>query len=508
MSPQITDNVVRRLGALAIALLMVLAACTVAPEATPTRMPTEPVEEETTDTSEPPPSPTPAEAATSTPSPTAEPEETPEPEPTEVTETPFEPVVGLEPVADGLAAPVDLVSAQDGSGRLFVVEQIGRIRIVTADGELLEEPFLDMSDRLVALSSGYDERGLLGLAFHPDYGENGRFYVYYSAPLSPEAPAGYDHTSHLSSFTVSETDENVADADSEQVILRVDQPQGNHNGGEIAFGPDGYLYVALGDGGGANDVGAGHVEDWYEANEGGNGQDITENLLGSMLRLDVDGPEPYSVPDDNPFSDDGDEGLGEVWAYGFRNPYRFSFDAGGDRDLFVADVGQNLWEEVNIVTAGGNYGWNVKEGTHCFSTATPNESPETCPDSEPDGSPLIDPIIEYRNAGAGGLGIAVVGGHVYRGEALPAFEGRYVFGDWSTSFSTPDGTLLVATRPESEGEMWPFEELQIATRDDGELGAFLLGFGEDAQGELYVLTSQASGPQPGTGRVWRIVPPE
>jgi glucose/arabinose dehydrogenase len=428
------------------------------------------------------------------------------PEPTDVPQTAFEPVVGLELLAEGLSAPVDLAVAGDGSGRLFVVDQVGVIRVLTAEGELLDEPFLDLRDRIVGLNPGYDERGLLGLAFHPDYAENGLFYVYYSAPLDPQAPQGWNHTSHLSQFRVSGREQNQADPGSEAVIMRVDQPQGNHNGGEIAFGPDGYLYVALGDGGGANDVGNGHAPDWYEANRGGNGQDVTENLLGSILRIDVDGGDPYGVPGDNPFV--GDDGLDEIWAYGFRNPYRFSFDAAGNQALFVADVGQNLWEEVSIVTGGGNYGWNVKEGAHCFSPASPNQPPEECPDSDPDGNPLIDPVVEYQNGNApGGLGLAVVGGYVYRGQALSSFEGRYVFGDWSTSFSVGDGTLLVASPPGLDGDGWSFQELRIDT-DDGRLDAFVLGFGQDAQNELYVLTSNAAGPAGDTGRVWKIVPAE
>jgi len=427
----------------------------------------------------------------------------------EPTQPPFEPRVRLELVAEGLTAPVSLKTAGDGSGRVFVVDQAGLIRVITNEGELLEDPFLDIRDRMVAINPGYDERGLLGLAFAPNYEESGLFAVYYSAPLIGESHPGWNHTGQVSWFTVSEDDGNVADPDSELSILRVDQPQGNHNGGEIAFGPDGYLYIALGDGGGANDVGTGHAEDWYDANAGGNGQDVSQNLLGSILRIDVETPGGYLVPESNPFIGEGEQGLAEIWAYGLRNPYRFSFDAGGEGELFVADVGQNLWEEVNIATAGGNYGWNVKEGAQCFSASAPNQPPEDCPDAEPDGTPLVDPILEYENANApGGLGLAVVGGYVYRGEALPGFEGRYVFGDWSTSFGVPDGTLFVATRPEEEGAMWPFEELEMAGREGGALDAFLLGLGQGPGDELYVLTSQNPGPQGSTGRVWRIVAAE
>jgi len=448
------------------------------------------------------PSPKPTEASGDQAAPTAT-VEVAGPEPTR---PPFEPAIGLELVAEGFAAPVSMAAPGDGSGRLFIVDQIGLIYVLTAEGELIDEPFLDIRDRVTALNQGYDERGLLGLAFDPRYEENGLFAVYYSTPLVGGQPEGWNHTSQLSWFTVSEEDRNAANPDSELSILRVDQPQSNHNGGEIAFGPDGYLYVALGDGGGANDVGLGHVEDWYGRNRGGNGQDIEQTMLGSMLRIDVETPGPYLIPDDNPFAGEGETGLAEIWAYGFRNPYRFSFDAGGDHELFAADVGQNLWEEVDIVERGGNYGWNVKEGTHCFSPESPNKPPQQCPSADPEGKPLIDPIIEYGNANApGGLGLAVVGGYVYRGEALPAFEGRYIFGDWSTSFGLADGSLFVATRPDSDGEMWNFQELEIVSHEDGRLGAYLLGFGQDAENELYVLTSGRAGPSGSSGRVWRIV---
>ena len=196
--------------------------------------------------------------------------------------------VALEPVAEGFTSPVAMAVPPDGSGRLFIADQIGLVHIVTPEGEVLDTPFLDVQDRLVPLNDGYDERGLLGLSFHPDYATNGRFYVYYSAPLRDEAPDDFNHTSHVAEFIVS-GNPDVADPDSERILLQVDQPQGNHNGGTLAFGPeDGLLYLSLGDGGGANDVGLGHVEDWYEVNEGGNGQAV-ENLLGAILRIDVDG---------------------------------------------------------------------------------------------------------------------------------------------------------------------------------------------------------------------------
>ena len=403
-------------------------------------------------------------------------------------------------VAEGLAAPLALMPSGDGSDRLFILDQVGQIWTLTPVGDLLAEPFLDVSDRMVNLQTGYDERGLLGLAFHPNFAENGRFYVYYSAPLRDGAPADWNHTSHVSEFTVSGDDPNVADAGSERILLQVDQPQSNHNAGQIAFGPDGYLYIPLGDGGGANDTGIGHTP------EIGNSQDTT-NLMGSILRIDVDRGDPYGIPSDNPFS--GEDGREEIYAYGLRNPYRIAFDPGGDRQLFAGDVGQNLWEEVNIVTLGGNYGWRIKEGAHCFNPQNPHVSPEECPDTGPMGETLIDPVIEYQNANApGGLGLAVVGGMVYRGEVLPGFQGRYVFGDWSTGFGQPDGILLVATPPEMAEGLWPFEELRIATREDGRLGHYLLSFGQDANLELYVLTSDTAGPSGDTGKAFKMVPPE
>jgi hypothetical protein len=287
--------------------------------------------------------------------------------------------------------------------------------------------------------------------------------------------------------------------------MEIDQPQMNHNGGQIVFGPDGFLYIPLGDGGAADDVGEGHVEDWYDANAGGNGQDVEQNLLGSILRIDVDQGEPYAIPSDNPFADSP---MPEIWANGFRNPFRMSFDRGGEQQLFVGDVGQNMWEEVSVVTAGGNYGWNVKEGTHCFSTANPNQSLPSCPSATASGDPLIDPILEYAHPGGGGLGgLSVIAGYVYRGNALPALTGRYIFGDWSTAFDTPNGHLFVAT-PGTNGT-WVMSALSIANResaDPGNIGEFVLSLGQDAAGELYVLTTDQPGPSGTTGKVYRLVP--
>ena len=394
-----------------------------------------------------------------------------------------------------------LVEPPDGSRRLFIVDQIGLIRVLLPNGQLLAEPFLDLRDRIVPLMTNFDERGLLGLAFHPDYAENGRFFVFYSAPLRTGAPAGWNCTSHISEFLVS-ADPNRADPGSERILLQVDKPQFNHNGGTIVFGPDGYLYISVGDGGGGNDMGLGHVEDWYADNAGGNGQDITDNLLGSILRIDVDGGAPYAVPPDNPFV--GREGLDEIWAYGFRNPYRISFD--GSR-LFAGDAGQGLWEEVSLVVKGGNYGWNVKEGNRCFDAENSGVSPARCPSTAPGGVPLRDPVIQYSNANnpVGGIGLVVVGGHVYRGRELPQLRGRYIFGDWSRSFTQPDGTLLSA-QSRNRG-LWRIQGIRIDRRRGGRLGHFILGFGRDSRGEVYVLTSDSVSPSGSTGKVYKLVRP-
>jgi len=413
--------------------------------------------------------------------------------------------VAVEVVADGLTSPLGMAVPPDGSGRLFIVDQIGLIRIIDAAGNLLPTPFLDLGERMVSVGIDFgggfifDERGLLGLAFHPDYANNGRFFVFYTAPKDADDPEEFDSQNHLSEFSVSADDPNVADPDSERLLLEIDKPQFNHNGGQIAFGPDdGYLYVSIGDGGAANDVAVGHTPDL------GNAQD-TSNLLGTIVRMDVDGGNPFAVPADNPFV--GDAAFRpEIWAYGLRNPWRFSFDLGGAHRLFCGDAGQDLFEEVSIIEKGGNYGWNIKEGLHCFDPDAPAVPPADCPDTGAGGEPLRDPIIEYPHMDADGnpVGIVVIGGFVYRGAAIPGLRGDYVFGDFSTSFFAADGALFAGS--ETAGGAWEMRELAVAGRPDGRLGSFILGFGQDQAGEVYVLTSQNLAPAGTTGRVLKIVP--
>ncbi len=400
--------------------------------------------------------------------------------------------IALEPVADGFVAPVALEIPDDASGRRFVVDQIGLVRIIRVSGELAPTPFLDLRDRVVSLSPSYDERGLLGLAFHPDYAVNGRVYVYYTASSGTEFSA----ENRVSEFRVSSSDPDLADLDSERVLLAMGSPQSNHNGGQLAFGPDGYLYIGTGDGGAGNDVGLGHTAGL------GNGQDKS-SLLGKILRIDVDDGDPYGVPADNPLVGDP-EAAAEVYALGLRNPWRFSFDSGGARRLFVGDVGQNLFEEVNIVQSNGNYGWNAREGAHCFDSGDANPPSAECRTVDAADRPLVDPIIEYGHRSTQGRpsGISVIGGYVYRGDSIPALSGQYIFGDWSTGFIIGDGSLLAA---EEDGTgQWALRELKVADTSTGRIGRFVLAFGRDGDGELYLLTSQRTGPSGTTGQVHKI----
>jgi glucose/arabinose dehydrogenase len=412
----------------------------------------------------------------------------------------------LELVAEGFTSPVALVTAP-GDARLFVVDQIGVVRIIDENGNVQDTPFLDVRDRLVTFRPGFDERGLLGLAFHPDYEENGRFYVYYSAPLRNGSLAALNHTSHVSEFRVSEDDPHVADHDSERVVLAVDQPAFNHNGGKVAFGPDGYLYIALGDGGNSNDNGPYHPPM-------GNGQDVT-TLLGAILRIDVDGDDGrgYAVPTDNPFvggvdlpeSDDivwsgmasGHGARDEIYLWGLRNPFRFSFDR-ETGDMWIGDVGQGMYEEHNRVTGPGNLGWRVLEGESCFNVESNREPLDECASTGLMGEEFIMPVITYEHVGGfpeTGRGISTTGGFVYRGSEIPELVGHYVFGDWSQSFAEPGGKLFVAAPGADD---WDFVL-------DRQLDQFVLAFGEDQDGELYLLTTENNAPQGENGKVWKIV---
>jgi glucose/arabinose dehydrogenase len=359
--------------------------------------------------------------------------------PPSTTAAPFE-GLRLETVAGGLDLPV-FAAAPAGDDRLFVVEKPGRVRIVR-NGGLASEPFLDIAGEV---GSAGLEQGLLGLAFHPGYTDNGRLFVYFTDRSG---------ASRLAEVAVSD-DPDRADPASLRVLLTEPQPAANHNGGMIEFGPDGYLYVAFGDGGGAND-------------RFGNGQ-RPDTRLGTLLRIDVDGGDPYVVPPDNPYVAGG--GALEVWAYGLRNPWRFTIDPVDDL-IYIGDVGQERWEEVIVAPTdlgGLNYGWPIMEGFECFRT-------DGC-----DATGLTPPELVYDH----GEGCSVIGGYVYRGSAIPELEGHYLYGDWCggwvRSFRFVDGEAT---------------ELRDWTEDLGSPGQ-VLSFGRDGAGELYLLTQE--------GLVHRIV---
>ena len=396
--------------------------------------------------------------------------------------------VGLETLATGFEAPLDVAFAPSGD-RSYIVDQMGIVFGHDSSG-LREDLFLDLRDSIEVGG----EKGVLGLDLHPEFAENRRLFVRYSAPSRSGTPNDYSHTFVLAEFTA--TDDGLGvDRDSERAILEIPQPQGNHNAGDIAFGPDGYLYVAVGDGGAAGDQGSGHVDDWYDGVGGGNSQDVTENLLGSILRIDVDEEgedgQAYAIPKDNPLV--GQKGLDEHYAWGLRNPWKICFDGG---DFYVADVGQNRYEEINLVEKGGNYGWNVREGAHCYNA---DDCPEETPNSVRGGEPLQDPIVEYPHSGAEVSGNSIIGGHVYRGSAFADLDGTYIFGDLNAG-----GQLFAATRPtvESDRDFWPTRVIQVADEDAGKLDR-ILSFGRDPNGEMYVLGTGENG-----GGFHRIVPDE
>ena len=351
-------------------------------------------------------------------------------------------------ITAGVKDPTGIVNAGDGIGRLFVTERAGKIRVIDGNGVLRAAAFVDLSSRIV--SGG--EQGLLGLAFHPSFESNGRLFVDYT-----RASDGAEVVSELTASA----DHGTASAASERVLLTVADPYSNHNGGQLAFGPDGYLYIAMGDGGGGGDP-------------LGSGQSL-QTLLGKILRIDVNGPhaagKQYAIPSNNPYAAGGNApgaGLPEIWAYGLRNPWRFSFDP-ANGDLYIGDVGQNAWEEIDRqaggAPGGANYGWNAFEGTHCYANCS--------------GVVAIPPIAEYSHA----LGCSVTGGYVYRGSQQPAMRGMYVFGDYcaGTIFTIPagGGGARTPTAVASTG-------LQISS------------FGEAEDGEIYLVDL-------GGGGLYRVV---
>lgn len=419
--------------------------------------------------------------------------------------------IQLESIVSGLTAPNWGASAPGDSSRLYVSDQDGilwAIQLASGGSPPPGGPkkvFLSISDRLVTLGisgpGSFDERGLLGFAFHPDYMTNGKLYTYTSEPDAGFAdfstmPMGVapNHQTVILEWVVPNPTEpsSVVDPGSARELVRIDQPQFNHNAGAMSFGPDGNLYIALGDGGGRDDRNDGMSLGVPLVGHGceGNGADNT-TILGTIIRIDPDGSNAgngqYGIPADNPFV--GEEGLDEVFAYGFRNPFRFSFDS-LTGDLYAADVGQNDIEEVDLVVAGGNYGWRCKEGSFpfIFNGNQPGYVTDVVLDI-PAG--LSEPIAEYDHD----EGIAIVGGCVYRGSSIPALEGRYVFGEFARTFSN-DGRLFYLD------ETGDIREFPLVGQDS--LGLSLLGMGQDASGEIYVLVNATGTPFGTSGMVLRI----
>jgi glucose/arabinose dehydrogenase len=344
--------------------------------------------------------------------------------------------VSLVPFATGLTLPVFATGRRDGSGGLLVIEQAGKIRILNSDGTVEATPFLDITDRV--LSGG--EQGLLGLALHPDYENNGRFYVDYTRQP--------DGATVISEF---QANDRFADPGSARVLLTIPQPYPNHNGGMLAFDSEGMLLIGMGDGGNAGDP---H----------GNGQN-TQALLGKLLRIDVNSGNPYAIPKDNPFATSAGFAP-EIWDYGLRNPWRFSFDR-LTGDLFIGDVGQDTWEEVDAeprLVGGRNYGWNRMEGAHCYGRLA----------CTPDGLTL--PVMDYLH----GPDCSITGGYVYRGAAYPALEGAYLFGDYCS------GALRVLSAAVA------LADGHAPAAVVGGAGFPISSFGQDDAGELYVVDLNGS----------------
>jgi glucose/arabinose dehydrogenase len=413
--------------------------------------------------------------------------------------------VDLQLVAEDFVSPIQVLGTHN-SERLYVVDQIGKIWVIDGNGYKRPTPMLDISSRLVTLNPNYDERGLLGVAFHEDFKINGRLFVYYQVPPRAGGPtpgASWNNLSRVSEFRVS-LETLRADMNSERIILEWDDPQFNHNGGTLVLGLDDYLYISIGDGGRANDTGPGHVDDWYLVNGGGNAQNIEANFLGKILRLDIESGSPYGIPAGNPFV--GKPGLDEIFAFGFRNPYRMSQDMGGDHQWIVADAGQVLYEELDLLSKGGNYGWNVKEGNHCFSTADSSKELPSCPAVDNRGKAFIEPVLELNNwqNPKGGKATTIIGGYVYRGTEIKSWDGKYVFGTFSQTPTTPNGELFIATPNWAGGSSWNYEKVSLKSSPDN-VGYYLRGFGQDDNGEIYLTVSSMLGPQGNTGKVFKIV---
>jgi glucose/arabinose dehydrogenase len=359
-------------------------------------------------------------------------------------------------VIAGLQAPIDM--AFPGNGDILVAEQAGKIRLVK-DGKLVETPLLDISSKIVK-TMPVDVRGLLGFTIHPKFNSNHKIYVFYSAPKREPTS---DHKDVIAEYTLS-GDGTTVDPNSGRILFTTDEPGQGDNGGGLKFGPDGYLYIAMGDGGGGGDK-HGPI---------GNGQNMN-TLLGKILRINVNSDSTYTVPRDNPFV--GKEGVRpEIWAYGLRNTWRFSFDK-TSKQLFTCDVGEGMWEEMDIIEKGGNYGWRMIEGNHCFN-----------PKVDCDFTGTIKPIAEYDHKS----GVCVIGGYVYNGKQLPAIKGKYFFADWT-------GPIYYI---EKKGAEWQRGKV---TLQNYPANLKITSWGEDPSGEIYVITNGGTLLADVKGAIYKVV---
>ena len=365
----------------------------------------------------------------------------------------------LKQICAGLQSPTGMADLGDDKGTLLILEQQGLVRIIQ-HGKLLPNPLLDLRSKIVKLDDGYDERGLLGIALHPDFEKNHKFYVFYS---SPSKEKNSNCNSVIAQYTMSPQLLPVS-VNSGKIILSYSKPEMNHDGGQLAFGHDGFLYIGVGDGGGAGD----------EHGKNGNGQNL-QTYLGKILRIDVDHESPYSIPSDNPFRE-VKNARPEIFAYGLRNPWRFSFDMSTPR-LFCGDVGQDKFEEVDIITRGGNYGWRKMEASHCYNPAT------HCKEAG-----MIQPIDEYAHP----MGISITGGFVYRGKSIQSLVGKYIFADWS-------GPLFSLSENQQK---WTRTELQLKNKPPM---IRILSLGQDQAGEIYYLTSKGASAFDKTGALYKLV---
>lgn len=416
----------------------------------------------------------------------------------------------LQLLAEDLTAPIHLEELPDASRRLLIVQQDGLVKVLMPDGKIAVEPFLDLRPRMLPVANDFEERGLLGFALHPHYARNGRFFVTYSAPLRNDAPQNWNYTRRVSEFTARIGSVSPVDLSTERVLIAQDWPSRKHNGGGLAFGPDAMLYIGMGDSGASHGIGKAVIWQAFDVPAEGLLWDKVaqdkHSLYGKILRIDIDHGFPaYAIPDGNPFN--ASQGRPEIWAWGFRNPYRMAFDRNGSGDLYVTAIAETLWEAAYRVRGPGNFGWPLMEGAHCVDRLQPRKPPLQCARQGAGAEPLQMPVVEYANMqvdhpdsqlGVKGVGSAITGVRMYRGTAIPLLQGKLVVSDWSASFKQSSGQIFIATPQPQDDKPWPMKKVM-------QLGGRVISLSEDRNGEIYVLTHEGMGPFGNTGKVFRLV---